>query len=173
MRPGYAIRPAVPSDLPALREIERAAAAPFAPYGLAEVFANALTPEEDLREGLHAGLLWTAVDAAGAPIGFALGCIVEGNAHLDELDVHPDHARRGIGTALVTTFLEHARRAGFRAATLTTLRHVPWNAPFYEGLGFRVLDAGSLTPGLAALLRAEIFRGLPAHARVAMMRTLA
>ena len=33
--------------------------------------------------------------------------------------------------------------------TLTTFRDVPWNGPFYAGLGFRAVD--ELTPGLAAV----------------------
>ena len=40
-----------------------------------------------------------------------------------------------------------ARSHGYGAVTLTTYRDVPWNAPFYERLGFSVLD--ELTPELA------------------------
>ena len=35
------------------------------------------------------------------------------------------------------------------AVTLTTFRDVPWNAPFYARLGFRVIEA--LSPGLQAI----------------------
>ena len=37
------------------------------------------------------------------------------------------------------------------AVTLTTFRDVPWNAPYYERLGFRTLAADEITPGLAAI----------------------
>jgi hypothetical protein len=39
---------------------------------------------------------------------------------------------------------------GLPALTLITFRGVPWNAPYYERLGFRELAPAELTPGLAA-----------------------
>jgi GNAT superfamily N-acetyltransferase len=160
------------SDLSLLPDIERNAAAVFAEFELADVFARVLTPFRDLEEGLRASRIWIATASAGAPVGFALACIVGGNAHLDELDVLPDHGRQGLGTALVETFLRWARDSAFSGATLTTLRHVPWNAPFYERLGFRVLSPGEVTPALSELLRSESEWGLPAEDRVAMYRPI-
>jgi len=43
-----------------------------------------------------------------------------------------------------------AARRGLPALTLITFRGVPWNAPYYERLGFRELVPAELTPGLAA-----------------------
>jgi GNAT superfamily N-acetyltransferase len=169
---GYAIRPARPGDLAALPEIERAAAALFAEFGLAERFAAVLTGFEHLESGCAAGRLWVATDAAGVPVGFALASLLGDAAHLDELDVHPDHGRRGLGRALVAEVVAWARAQGFAAITLTTLRQVPWNAPFYESLGFHVLADAGLSPELRALLREEIERGLPAEQRVAMRKEL-
>ncbi len=50
--------------------------------------------------------------------------------------------------------------------TLTTFASLPWNAPFYERLGFRRLAGAERGGRLAALLRAEERRGL--RDRVAM-----
>ena len=94
------------------------------------------------------------------------------NAHLDELDVHPAHGQRGLGTALVEAVCDWAKASGYRAITLTTLRHIPWNARWYERLGFRVLEEHELSAALRELLREEIQRGLPAEQRVAMRREL-
>jgi GNAT superfamily N-acetyltransferase len=168
----YEIRSAVAADLPWLPEIEREAAALFAEFGLADVFAHILTPASDLEEGLRSGRLWVATAPDDSVVGFALACVVGGNAHLEELDVLPKHGRRGIGTALVEAFLRWAAESGFRGATLTTLEHVPWNAPFYQRLGFRVLARRDLPPELSQLLRREIERGLPAENRVAMQRPI-
>ena len=52
--------------------------------------------------------------------------------------------------------------------TLTTFRDVPWNAPFYERLGFCVLDSSELTPELDAVVREEAARGLDRDRRVVM-----
>jgi GNAT superfamily N-acetyltransferase len=162
----------LPSDLPQLPEIERAASVLFAEFGLADLFASVLTPVRDLEDGLRAGRLWVATGPDDALVGFALASVVGGNGHLDELDVLPDHGRRGLGTALVETFLRWARESAFSAATLTTLRHIPWNAAFYERFGFRALRPEELTPELSDLLRCEVERGLPAENRVAMHRPI-
>jgi GNAT superfamily N-acetyltransferase len=165
---GGAIRLAVASDLPQLPGIERSAAALFEQFGFAKLFARLSTSSKDLEEGLRASRLWVATVPDDDVVGFALASVVGENAHLDELDVVPDHGRRGIGTALVEAFLRWARDSGFPGATLTTLRHVPWNAPFYQRFGFRVLETRELSRELSELLRQEIERGLPAENRVAM-----
>jgi GNAT superfamily N-acetyltransferase len=168
----YHIRLARIDDLSALPDIERAATALFADYGLADQLAAILTPIDSLREGVQADRLWVAADELDHPVGFALADIVGDNAHLDELDVHPAHGRRGLGAALVEAVCDWARASGYRAITLTTLRHIPWNAPWYQRLGFRVLEESELSTALRDLLQEEIQRGLPADQRVAMQREL-
>ncbi len=168
----YHVRLARDEDLNALPDIEREAAIRFAPYGLAEPLSNILTSIASLREGLQADRLWVAADGDDRPVGFALAGVVGENAHLAELDVHPAHSRRGLGTALVETVCDWARDSGYRAITLTTLRHIPWNAPWYQRLGFRILSEDELTAALSDLLHDEIQRGLPADQRVAMRRDL-
>ena len=168
----YYIRLARHADLSALPDIERAANTLFANYGLAEQLSNVLTPIELLREGVKTDRLWVAADENDQPVGFALANVVGDNAHLDELDVHPAHGRRSLGTLLVEAICDWARASGYHTITLTTLRHIPWNAPWYQRLGFRVLDDNELSPALRDLLREEIQRGLPADQRVAMQRDL-
>jgi GNAT superfamily N-acetyltransferase len=168
----YRIRLARDEDLSALPAIEREASILFAAYGLAVQLSEILTPIESLREGMQADRLWVAVDEHDHPVGFALAAIVGDNAHLDELDVHPAHGRRGLGTALVEAVCDWAKASGHCAITLTTLRHIPWNAPWYQRLGFRVLEDNELSEALRDLLQEEIQRGLPADQRVAMQRVL-
>jgi hypothetical protein len=43
---------------------------------------------------------------------------------------------------------------------LTAFTDVPWNAPYYERLGWRRLGQSDLTPGLAAIREHETARGL-------------
>lgn len=173
MQPRFRIRPATAADLPHLPALESASAARFAPYGLAEVYSTVVTPFEYLEEGLAGGRLWVATaEDDDAIVGFAVATIVGDDAHLDEVDVHPDHGRRGIGRALVETVCDWARASGFAAITLTTLHDVPWNAPFYERLGFRVLPEGELTDALRELFASDAERGLPTADRVAMRREL-
>jgi GNAT superfamily N-acetyltransferase len=131
-----------------------------------------VTPQEVLEEAHAAGRLWVVVSETDAPVGFAAASVIDGTAHLDELDVHPSYGRRGLGTALVETVCRWARLSGFPAITLSTLRDIPWNAPFYERLGFRILTSEELTSGLEALIEMETEYGLPTFGRVIMRREL-
>jgi GNAT superfamily N-acetyltransferase len=169
----YVIEPARSDDLAKLEQVEIAANALFAGRGLAGVGANDATSLEELTHAQAAGLLWVAREPAGEPVGFALLEIVDGNAHLEEIDVHPAHGRRGAGRALLDAVVAWAERAGLRAVTLTTFRDVPWNAPFYARAGFHTLAPHELGPGLAGLVRDEGARGLDPAQRVAMRRDLA
>ncbi|MHC4696958.1 MAG: GNAT family N-acetyltransferase [Planctomycetota bacterium] len=172
MDPAYQIRHARQSELATLPEIERLAAERFADFGLAEILSRIVTPLALLRERARASAVWVAVGDDDRPVGFAIASTLGGHAHLDEVDVHPDHGRRGIGTALVETACEWARSAGFCAITLSTLQNVPWNAPFYARLGFRILTDKELTQALRQLLESEARLGLPMKHRVLMRRDL-
>ena len=114
------------------------------------------------------GSLWVAVDESDKPVGFAWVRILDGVAHLEEIDVLPAHGRLGIGTALVATVCNWAGSAGYKAVTLSTFRDVPWNAPFYARHGFRPLDSGELTAGLSHLRELERGIGLRTDLRVIM-----
>jgi len=103
------------------------------------------------------------------PVGFAQLDVVDGRAHLQQLAVDPIYGRRGLGTALVQACGMWAARHAFSELTLTTFAQVPFNAPFYSRLGFRVIDDAVLPPGLAVLRRQEAASGLDALGpRVAM-----
>lgn len=168
---GYSIRLARYDEVPLMADIERIAAENFAPYGLDKIMGESLEPLEMLQEGVRDGRLWVAVDANDHPIGFALAIILEGQPHLDELDVLPDHGKRGLGTALVETVCTWARKHGFKLITLSTMRNIPWNAPFYAKHDFRILAPDELSQALHNLIEEEIAAGLPAE-RVIMHRKL-
>jgi len=172
MNSDYRIRLARPDDIPELPQIEQRAALLFSESGFAGLLTNIMTPEETLKEGVKSDRLWVAADKDDRPVGFALACVVGGNAHLDELDVYPEHCRRGLGSVLVETVCDWAQQSGFKAITLTTFGNVPWNAPFYERLGFRTLSRHEMTEALNELMELEIKRGLPGENRVAMTREL-
>lgn len=169
----YRIRKGRPADFLLLQEVELVAGKLFADVGLGGVTDGDVTSIDDFTACEKTGLLWVAADADDAPIGFAFVEIIGGQTHLDELAVHPDHGRRGIGAALVRTAIDWADTNGYAAVTLTTFRDVPWNMPFYERLGFRVLGASELTPALREVVDAETRRGLPPEKRVVMRYDIA
>ncbi len=166
------LRPAHPDELPRLREIEQAAAALFATAGLPEVAQADPLPLETLRNQQQAGRLFVAVTPEDVPVGFVVMTVIDGAAHLHELDVHPAHARQGIGTRLVEHGCAWAAQQGYPAVTLSTFQHIPWNGPWYARLGFRVLSEAEHTPGLRNLRQQEAQAGLPIDQRVCMRRDL-
>ncbi|MFI9050978.1 GNAT family N-acetyltransferase [Streptomyces sp. NPDC053427] len=164
-------------ELPVLRAIERAAGEAFRPLGMAAIADDEPPSIAELTRYLLAGRLSAAYEDAGSggttagPIGYLVREPVDGCVHIEQVTVHPDHARRGIGRALI----DRAERDGRGAAalTLTTFAEVPWNAPYYERLGFRVLADDELTPGLRDIRADEARRGLDRWPRVAMRRPCA
>ncbi|HEY7915715.1 MAG TPA: GNAT family N-acetyltransferase [Acidimicrobiales bacterium] len=135
------IREARPEEFSRLREIEFEADGMFAEVGIGP-FDN----DESENHLAQASVVLAAEDPA---VGFACVEIVDGAAHLWQLAVLPSQGRRGLGTALVTAVSDWAKAHGFHAVTLTTFRDVPWNGPFYQRLGFEVVDEPG--PGLAAI----------------------
>lgn len=166
------IRLARPDDLSLLAPIEVAAEQLFVDFGI-ELPADTLTDAWFFEEACLEQRLLVAVDDADRPVGFSVLEIVDGDVYIDEVDVHPAHGRRGLGTALVRASCDWARAHGYQAITLTTFRDVPWNGPFYRKLGFDEVTEAALGPGLAAIRAEERRRGLEKqYARCAMRRRL-
>ena len=165
----YRVVHARPHDLPLLPAIELAAARLLTGHAPAAVLAETTT-QFAFREAWRHGRLWVAL-ADHVPVGFAHVVVREpGVAHLEELDVHPEHGRRGLGRWLVTTVCTWAMSRGFSAVTLTTFRDVPWNMPFYQRLGFGVVPSGEISPALLSVVIDEYRRGLDPERRVVMRR---
>jgi GNAT superfamily N-acetyltransferase len=166
----YRFRLAEARECAALPDIERAAAQAFREYahitGLTDAQLDRTNSIEDFAAAQKAGLLW--VVANDAPVGFALLREFDDALHLHEFDVHPAHARRGLGAQLLRHVCEHARKSGAVALTLTTYRDVPWNAPYYERLGFRIVPESEWTPALRQIRDEERRNGWRFEARVAM-----
>ncbi|MFD7978469.1 GNAT family N-acetyltransferase [Streptomyces sp. NPDC059071] len=169
------IRVAAPAELLLLQDIERAAGEAFRPLGMVEIADDEPLPLDVLESYRRAGRAWVAVDATDRPVAYLLTDTVDGAAHIEQVSVHPDAARRGVGRALIEHLAGAAREQGLTALTLTTFAEVPWNAPYYTRLGFRRLDEDdpALTEGLRAISRAEAAHGLAAWPRVCMRRELA
>jgi GNAT superfamily N-acetyltransferase len=167
---GYRITTARRKDLHHLPQIERDAARRFAIFGIEDVMAGPSVPLELLEQRQSCGQLWVALDRGDQPVGFAVASVLDRHGHLDELDVSVSHGRRGLGTRLVKVVCRWAYRQRLDGVTLSTLRTIPWNAPFYSKLGFEVLPEGELSEGLVRLRQLEALAGLPVTQRVIMRR---
>jgi GNAT superfamily N-acetyltransferase len=167
-----AIRPPRRDELAALVAIERDAGALFITIGMPEIAYDDPGTVPELEPFRAAGHAWVAVDPDDRPIAYLISAVVDGCAHVEQVSVARAHGRRGLGAALVDHLGAVAAAEGRPAVTLTTFRDVPWNAPYYERLGFRVVAPADQGPELAALVAEEAER-IPGDApRVAMRRAV-
>ena len=168
------VRPATGDDLEAIAAVGVAAGERFRAIDDPRISERADDPPFEVDELAHhlatGGLL--VVDEDGEVAGFLVVEQVGAAAHVEEVAVRPASEGRGHGTALLEAAAVWARHEGLAAVTLTTFRDVPWNRPFYERRGFRVLDEAELDDGLRARRESEAAMGLDPDIRVVMRRDL-
>ena len=164
------IRKARGNDLPLLHGIERAADEIFRNLGMDAIADGEPAPPQALRAYERAGRAWVSVDERDRPIAFLVVDIVDRAAHIEQVSVHPESGRQDIGATLIEAVASWAKEQGLDAMTLMTFRDVPWNRPYYERLGFRVVDEPQLTNGLRELQAHEAALAIDRWPRVAMRR---
>ena len=161
-------RLATADDHSRIIEIERAAGELFRGIGMTDVAddppISRIAYERFVVDG--GAVVWTA-DAQ--IVAYLLLEELDGAAHVEQVTVHPGHARAGIGAQLLAAAGSWAAERGLHAVTLTTFRDVPWNAPYYRRLGFSVFPRAEWGPSLRARMGTEAARGLDAWPRVAMI----
>ncbi len=160
------------NDLPVLQDIERAAGQCFRDVGMPEIAEDEPLPLEELVRYHDAGLAWVAANESDAPVAYLIADRIDGNFHVEQVSVHPDSARRGVGRSLLDRLAAHATGEGAHALTLTTFTEVPWNAPYYARCGFRLMDDTNLPPGLRKIREVEAAHGLDRWPRACMSRAL-
>jgi ribosomal protein S18 acetylase RimI-like enzyme len=162
------VRPAEQRDLGDLQAIEAAADQTFVPVFGPLDWGEPATGRWRARQP---GFLLVAEQEAGdgqSVAGFAHVLWLEGTAHLEQLAVHPDHHRRGHGSALLHAAMDRAREGGYTELTLSTYAEVPWNAPFYRRHGFEVIERPG--PLLQRLQEKEERMGLMRYGPRVVMR---
>jgi GNAT superfamily N-acetyltransferase len=170
--PFVVIRAARESELPLISALEKSGEKQFRAAGMDRV-ADAPAQEPDAyRPALAEGRLLVAVDGRDTPLGFIRLEMLDGDPHVEQVSVHPDHAGHGIGAALLAAAEQLACARGHRRITLTTFRDVPWNGPYYTRLGWSTMREADLPPELAAARRHERDLGFDEWPRQAMAKSL-
>ena len=158
---GLLVRPAAPKDRPALAEVmiaSRSAAWPaMPPFAAHADYVRADVEAMDLDDGRE---VWVA-ESSGQVVGLAE---LKGD-WLDDLYVHPDHSRAGVGSALLDC-IKALRPGGFALWCFAT--NEPARA-FYRRHGCVELET---TDGAANIEQAPDVRiGWPGSDPVAWLRT--
>lgn len=172
MNSSNSVRFAGPAELERLQHIELSAGRWFAEIGMEEIARDEPFSLSELSEYRDDDRLFVFADDENVPVAYLLVDVVDGCAHIEQVSVHADHAGKKIGRVLIDRVDGWARQRGLGAVTLTTFRDVPWNAPYYQRCGFRILDAGEITPQLRVVRREEARHGLDRWPRVCMRKDL-
>jgi len=161
------IRPARPADALALPAIERSAAELFRGDPSLAWLADAEVADvaQHVR-AIEEANVWVAESTELA--GFLRAVEIDQHLHIEELSVSQAFQGQGIGRRLVSAAIEQARALRLNAVTLTTFRDLPWNAPFYQRMGFVELTSAPTAGYLHDAVQAEIALGFPANRRCAM-----
>ncbi len=153
---GYSITTAVHGDIPALIEVDKAASELFAATGL--INEDALddhVPADVFETAMLGDHVFVARDNDDKAVGFILTSLRGAGLYLDQVSVHPEHGKQGIGRALVLRILKDTEYRGLPDVTLSTFRDLPWNGPFYASVGFREIRPEKLDPFMREIEAAQ------------------
>jgi len=165
----FTLRLARPADAATLPAIERSAAELFRLAPTLAWLADSNVPDAAQHlQAIEQGHVWVAENTVGQLAGFLRAVEIDNQLHVEELSVSQHFQGQGIGRKLLLGVIEHARRQQLEAITLTTFRDLPWNAPFYQRMGFVPLNEVDAGPRLIEVLNDEIAHGLPGERRCAM-----
>lgn len=171
---GFLLRTADAAALAALVHLDDAACILYERAGMEFSFPSEHPFIQDewtrWRRVLERGRGRAVVTAAGELAAFAIFGEVDGEPYLDQLSVHPDHQRRGLGSALVA---ECGRWAKGRDLWLTTYAHLPWNGPYYGRLGFSRVTEEQCGAEMRAILQSQRAALPEPEQRIAMVRRAA
>ncbi len=114
--------------------------------GLADVGLTVRQAREIFRQRLRAGVLTYVALLEGRVVGTAT-LLVEQKfihaggrvGHVEDVAIHPQFQRRGIGLALVRHLTGEAQKLGCYKVILSCFED---RVPFYQNLGFRPHDVG-------------------------------
>jgi len=116
-------RAMLPSDVPAVGAIERAAYA--FPWS-----------EGIFRDCLRVGYLCRVADVEGEIVSYGIVAMGAGEAHILNLCVSDKYRSRGVGRQMLLLLLERARQAGTTEAFLEVRPTNPLAISLYQSVGF-------------------------------------
>jgi GNAT superfamily N-acetyltransferase len=165
------IRLAEEDDLPELAGIQLDADSRYAETDHPEDASTDAIPLDHARRAVADGRLIVA-EVEGHVAGWAFLAGSEGELLIGHICVSTRHARRGIGKALMEFIEDFAIARGLPSIVLNTYADVPWNAPWYERLGFAVVPEAEWNADMRAIAEEQAEDGEDWGRRVHMRKQL-
>ena len=151
----YRIKYAEKNHLESLPSIEKAALENFSKEDIPLQLPTGVISAKEFLDAQSKDFLWVAVNESNIAVGFLLAAIIDNNFHIMEMDVYPEHGRKGIGTNLLLNVIKEAAARKYQLITLTTFKHLKWNALFYSRHGFKVFKQKQCGKELLTILLKE------------------
>ena len=152
----FTLRKAVSEELDRLIDIDDEASTLYEAAGIkiALDYDHPFVVAESQRwaDAINKGLVYLALDANNTPVGFVAFCMVDNQPYLDQLSVHPNNMRQGVGTKLLNVAISWSDD---KSLWLTTYSNVAWNRPYYEKQGFITISEESCGPELREIIRQQ------------------
>lgn len=166
----FVIRQANIKDANKLPAIEASAAQSFRGHPQFSWIADGdVQSEQDHLDYVKQQMEWVAVDNDDLPIGFINIQMLDNSLHINEVSVCQTCQGKGIGKQLIQHIIAYAQEQGVHSVSLTTFRDIPWNAPYYQRLGFRLMAESDLSDEIKSILQEEVDAGFNAQDRCAMV----
>lgn len=128
--PATTLRPAVPTDVPALAALEE------------RLFATDAWTEQSLAEDLVApGRWWCVAERDGGLVGYAAVAVAGDVADLLRIGTAPEARRTGVASGLLDAAVEAARTQGADRLLLEVSEANPGAVAFYAARAFTQIDA--------------------------------
>jgi len=167
------VRLATNGDCALLPSIELSASRRFAEIGMDDVAGEPPPDAAAWEPHCASSNLWVSVDDQDRPFGFLAAGVHGHLLFLYQLAVEYDHQRHGVGHALLAAAEGAARALGLHEVFLTTFCDVPFNAPYYERQGYRIVEDAGLPAALQPVMDAERRRWTtPGRRRCAMRKVV-
>lgn len=133
------------AHLPQLQAVDAACAAQYHEAG----FDAAEVPVRSAADIAHLSRYHNVhvVEADWKPAGYtAWRDEAPGVAYVEEMNVHPDFQRFGLGSRLMAAIRDDARAAGIGHVVVRVWERAPWAIAFYRKLGFVEIEADAPAP---------------------------
>lgn len=165
----YSVRAINPLEIEKLIEIERSAAQAFVNIPeFAWIAKSSVLSADTHLELIVNAYSFVITNEQDQPVGFLYAKKQGQDFYIIEMDVHLDFQKQGIGRQLIEYAIDSAKQNGFVSVSLTTFAYVAWNRPFYEKLGFQMIDQCDLPMYLQNALDNEVAFGFSRESRCAM-----
>jgi ribosomal protein S18 acetylase RimI-like enzyme len=165
----FQIRRAILADVGRCQQIDVLTERQFADAGHPEFLDGCTIPDGAAARAIDEQRMFV-VEVDGRVEGWMFLTRDEGELSIGQLAVHPAQQRLGIGSALLRYVIALAYQAGEQTVVLNTQSDVPWNRPWYERLGFRVVETADWTGTMHAIVAEQSDAGLDWTTRVHMRR---